>query len=170
MSCQGPGSWQAEGRSDRSGAAASVTFRLETLSGARLGPPDYAGQVVLLDFWATWCVPCRAQAATLEAVYDDYRDRGVQFLAIDQGEERDRVRRFTDERPFPYPVLLDPTEEVGRSFEVVALPHLVVIDRRGAVTYSEPGLASEELVRRLLDEADVRPEPPRPSPEREAQR
>ena len=128
-------------------------FRLASLDGGEIGPQDYPGRVVLLEFWATWCIPCHAQADMLEPLYAEYRGRGVEFLAIDLGEDEETVRRFVAANPFPYPVLIDPADELSYELGVVALPTLMVIDRDGEVVYFEAGVVGENEVRRLLDEA-----------------
>ena len=128
-------------------------FRLASLDGAELGPPDFRDRVVLIDFWATWCVPCHAQAEVLAEVWEDVRGERVQFLAADVGETEEKVRRFVDRSPFPYPVLLDPESRVADSLGVISLPTLMVVDRAGAVTYFEAGIITEEELRRLIAEA-----------------
>lgn len=137
---------------EASAAGADTAFELASLDGGQAGPGDYAGQVVLIDFWATWCVPCHAQAKVLEAVYDKVRD-DVQFLAVDVGEEESMVRGFVEKKPFPYPVLLDPQSRVADSLGVYSLPTLMVIDTEGEVSYLEAGLVSEKQVCRLLEDA-----------------
>lgn len=128
-------------------------FRLATLDGGELGPQDLAGKVVLLEFWATWCIPCHAQADILEPLYREYRERGVEFLAVDLGEDEETVRRFVAANPFPYPVLLDPEDELSWELGIHALPTLMVIDRAGAVSFVHTGVVDEDELRRVLGKA-----------------
>ncbi len=62
-----------------------TSFRLDTLDGSRLGPPDLRGEVVVVDIWATWCKPCDVQAQILEGLHEEYADQGVSFLALNTG-------------------------------------------------------------------------------------
>src|SRR5436309_12962764 len=103
-----------------------VDFQLPSVDGRKLGPRSFPGQVVVVDFWATWCLPCRLQAQILEPVYRDYKGRGVQFLAANVGEEPDEVKKFLKATPFPYPVLLDPKQATADKLGIVALPTLLV--------------------------------------------
>lgn len=142
---------------DAGGAAADgdlagkrADFRLARLDGGELGPPDLANQVVLIDFWATWCVPCHAQADILKELYPEVRGDGVEFLAVDVGEDRELVEEFVASRPFPYPVLLDPRSEVADSLGVYSLPTLMVIDRQGRIAHFEDGIHDEAELRRIL--------------------
>ena len=134
-------------------APASVDFRLATLDGRRLGPADFDGRVVLVDFWATWCGPCHIQRQILEPLYRDFKGRGVEFLAVSLGEDLETVERFVRRNPYPYPVLVDPEDELSVELEIYALPTLMVIDRRGQVAFFEPGLADGEKLRRILQQA-----------------
>lgn len=127
-------------------------FRLESLDGGEIGPPDFPGQVVVVDFWATWCTPCRAQAAILEDVHAEWADRGVQFLAVDVAEERSLVEKFVAENPFPYPVLLDPEDELSARLGLAALPTLMVISSDGQIIYFKPGVVDGERLGALLRE------------------
>jgi thiol-disulfide isomerase/thioredoxin len=123
------------------------------VDGRALGPKDFGGQVVVVDFWAAWCMPCRLQAEILEPVYRDYKGRGVQFLAANVGEEQDTVKQFLKNKPFPYPVLLDPEQAVATDLGVLALSTLLVIDKRGKVSYFQSGIADGDTLRQLIKQA-----------------
>jgi cytochrome c biogenesis protein CcmG, thiol:disulfide interchange protein DsbE len=128
-------------------------FQLKTVDGRKLGPKDFPGQVVVIDFWATWCGPCHLQAQILEPIYRDFKGRGVQFLAANVGEEPDTVKGFLKNKPFPYPVLLDPSETVASTLGVLALPTLMVVDKKGKVSYFEAGIADGDTLRAIIKRA-----------------
>jgi thiol-disulfide isomerase/thioredoxin len=130
-----------------------LAFRLKTTDGRTLGPLDYPGKVVVVDFWATWCAPCRIQAQILEPVSRDLQGHGVQFLAADMGEPEDTVRGFLKENPFPYPVLLDSDGKISDDLGITALPTLLVIDKRGGLRYLQPGLTDGDTVKKIIREA-----------------
>jgi thiol-disulfide isomerase/thioredoxin len=129
-----------------------VAFVLQTLEGRPMSPKDFPGQVVVVDFWATWCGPCHVQARILEDVYKDYHGKGVQFFAANVGEETDTVRRFLKEKPFSYPVLIDPKDVAG-NLGIDALPTLMVIDKKGKLSFFEAGLTDGDTIRRILHQA-----------------
>lgn len=130
-----------------------ASFRMKTLEGGRsLGPTDFPGQVVVVDFWATWCGPCHVQARILEPIYQDYQGKGVQFLAANVGEEAETVRRFLQSKPLPYTVLIDPGDVAGE-LGVFALPTLMVVDKKGRVAFFESGIVDGPTLRRVLKEA-----------------
>ena len=98
MSCKdgaSAGKGTANGAPPKAAAAGTpVDFQLTSVDGRKLGPKSFPGQVVVVDFWATWCLPCRFQAQILEPVYRDLKGRGVQFLAANVGETPDDVKKF----------------------------------------------------------------------------
>lgn len=128
-------------------------FQLASLDGRRLGPEDYEGQVLLIDFWATWCTPCHLQARILDGLYDEYSEQGVEFLAISTGEVEEIVRQFVDGHPYRYPVLIDPEDTLSQELGIYALPTLMVIDGDGEVSYFRPGVTPAKALREILDEA-----------------
>jgi len=147
----GPGAEQVDAPE---GAA---SFRLPSLYGDEdLGPADYPGQGVVVDFWATWCTPCRAPASILEELHAEWADRGVRFLAVDVAEERDTVEAFVEENPFPYPVLLDVEDEVSARIGLIALPTVMVVNTEGEVTYFESGVVGKNQLEKLLERAGAR--------------
>ena len=145
------------------GAARQPGFRLPALDGRRLGPSDFKGKVVVIDFWATWCGPCFLQADILHRVHQQYPKADVQFLAIDVGEDERTVRAFLDKRPIPYPVLLDREEKVSGDLGVVGFPTLLIIDRKGEVSYLRAGIVPEKRLHDLMTKAGA-PAHPTPTP------
>ena len=134
-------------------AAGKTDFQLASIDGRKLGPKSFPGQVVVVDFWATWCMPCKLQAEILEPIYRDYKGRGVQFLATNVGEEPDEVKKFLKDKPFPYPVLLDPEQKTAEGLGIIALPTLLVVDKKGQVSYFESGIADGDTLRGILKKA-----------------
>jgi cytochrome c biogenesis protein CcmG/thiol:disulfide interchange protein DsbE len=92
------------------------------------------GQVVLLDFWATWCPPCLAMMPTLHELYRDWHPRGAEFVGIDSDGpgSRDDLQAFLAQNPFPYPVVLD-DRNVGGAYGVSSIPHVAIIGRDGKI-------------------------------------
>ena len=132
--------------------AAGPQFELASLGGGTVSSSSFAGKVVLLEFWATWCTPCVAQARILEPLHRDFADRGVEFVAINLGEDPRTVAEYVERTPFPYEVLLDPRDELSSRLGIYALPTVMIVDAAGELAFNQPGLASGELLRRVLEE------------------
>lgn len=152
-SCKLPSSGAGEG-SGNSATSLAPAFDLAGLDGSRYSLSDFSGQVVLIEFWATWCGPCRLQAEILARLYKEVGGGGeVEFLAVSLGEAEDIVREFARKDPFPYPVLLDPDETLGYALEVYALPTVMIVDRSGGISFMRPGISDGETLRRALSAA-----------------
>ncbi len=131
-----------------------VDFRLASLDdGAPLGPPDFAGKVVLVEFWATWCGPCRLQAQFLEEIHGELAGKDVAFLAVDVGEDRETVERYVEKTPFPYPVLLDPNDSLSARYRIFGLPTVMIVDRQGKISYLKTGVSPADRLRYELKAA-----------------
>jgi thiol-disulfide isomerase/thioredoxin len=130
------------------GAYPAPDFRLTALDGGLVGPPDFAGQVVLVELWATWCGPCRTQAKILEELHGEFPE--VQFLAVDSGEDEATVRRYVESSPFAYPVLLDPDDTVSSRYRINGLPTVMIVDRQGQISYFGTGVTPPATLRREL--------------------
>lgn len=131
-------------------------FSLERLSGAPLDLPSLRGQVVVVNFWATWCPPCREEIPYLVSTIQEYEKQGVTLVAVNNDDVMDQRQaidgflvRFPQLRP--YVVLGQP--EVGERYQVRALPSLFVIDREGKISASFQGQASEGQLRRWVEAA-----------------
>ena len=141
---------------EQQGGPPAPDFDLPDLDGGRVRLADYAGRTVLVEFWATWCGPCRLQAQILEELYKEIQGPSVEFLAISLGEPDDIVREFVEERPFQYPVALDTEEVLGVSLQVYALPTVMVVDTQGRITYLRPGLSDAATLRQVLNDSGVK--------------
>lgn len=112
------------------------------------------GKVVLLDFWATWCGPCRAITPVLEDIYARHKDDGLEAMAITT-EAREIVALNEQKRPHAMPVYLDRTEKASRAFGAEALPTVVVVDRQGQIVYKTVGFGenTESELRAAVEKA-----------------
>ena len=113
----------------------AADFTLTDLQGKTWSLRELKGKVVLVNFWATWCPPCRKEMPDLNALYQRFKDQGFVILAISD-EEADKVRPFIAERKISYPVMLDPGRKVNELFQVEGIPKSFVYDREGKLSHS----------------------------------
>lgn len=134
-------------------------FVSENLRGGNSGLADYKGKVVLLNFWATWCMPCRAEMPGMETLWQRYKEQGFVVVGIsnDEGSKK-RVDTFTKLLDLSFPVLLDPEGEVNDLYKVSNMPTSFLIDRNGKIISrivgSDDWLSPEaiQLVENLLNQ------------------
>src|ERR1700722_8558175 len=119
--------------------------QLHRADGTTVQPSDYLGKVVLIDFWASWCVPCKTSFPALDALYRRERDRGLEVLAINLDEERKAADAFLASRPHVMPVLFDPKGESALAFMVRGMPSSVMIDRAGNIRFTHMGYSAKVL-------------------------
>jgi cytochrome c biogenesis protein CcmG, thiol:disulfide interchange protein DsbE len=108
-------------------------FTLNTLDDKTISLDDLRGKVVIVNFWATWCPPCRAEMPMLQAYSAENKNRGVIVLAIDVGEEKEVTQKFAADLGLTLPILLDHDTTVMTQFRVQALPTSFFIDREGVI-------------------------------------
>lgn len=111
----------------------AVDFRAETLDGGTMNLDDHMGSFVFLNFWATWCPPCREEMPAMETMQEELSDLPFQILAVSVQEDRSTVQRFIDEYGYSYPILLDPAGRTASHYGVRGLPTTYFIDRDGMV-------------------------------------
>lgn len=135
-------------------------FILPAVAGGEVSREELTGQVVLLDFWATWCGPCHAQAEILDELHAEFAAKGLAVVSIDTNEDLAKVKAFINANPAEYQVLVDEDGRVGDSYGVVALPTVVLVDRQGRVAFTSVGLTEASTLRPLIERelarADVR--------------
>jgi peroxiredoxin len=119
-----------------------------TLSGLR-------GKVVVVNFWATWCPPCRKEMPDLESLYGRFKDQGLVVLAISD-EDASKVKPFISERNFTYPILLDPGRKVNALYGVEGIPRTFVYDREGKLAAQSIDMRTQKQFVEMLGEAGLR--------------
>jgi len=122
------------------------TFTLPALEGgAPIVLDALRGKVVLLDFWASWCGPCREAMPAYQALHDDYAARGFSVLAVNLDEDPADGRAFLARVAVTYPVASDPQGQVAEQYRLAGMPTALLIDRRGEVRRRWVGFQDEEL-------------------------
>jgi peroxiredoxin len=112
---------------------AAPNFKLEGLDGKSISLADLKGKVIVLDFWATWCGPCRLSLPHLDKLYQAQKEKGLQVFALDQQEGKDEVEAFVKKTGLTVPVLLDSEGKVGNQYGVTGIPQTVVIGKDGKI-------------------------------------
>jgi thiol-disulfide isomerase/thioredoxin len=139
---------------DLSGQMAT-DFTLPDLDGQQHRLASMRGKVVMLDFWATWCGPCRRQMPLVEKLSEEFKGKDLVVYAVNQGEPVDRARSYIDQNKYTTTTLLDEKGEVGRDYKVSGIPTLVIIDRDGKIAAHFVGVHTEEQLREGLKKAGL---------------
>jgi peroxiredoxin len=129
-------------------------FTLTDLHGKTWTLSEQRGKVVLVNFWATWCPPCRKEMPDLEALYNRFKDRGFVILAISD-EEAAKVEPFITERKINYPVMLDPGRKVNELFQVEGIPKSFVYNREGKLVAQSIDMRTQGQFLQMLAQAGL---------------
>jgi len=108
-------------------------FTLPLLTGGNVSLSSYRGKVVILNFWATWCPPCRTEMPSMETLYQRFSAQGLEILAVDIGENVSTVQQFIRNSGYSFPVLLDSSNRVSSVYGIEAIPTTYIIDREGKI-------------------------------------
>lgn len=128
-------------------------FTLATLDGGSFRMSDQRGKVLVVNFWATWCAPCRIEIPDLIEMQSEMGSDGVQVVGISLDHDGpDAVQDFADEVAFNYPILLDEGEVAAQFGGVYALPTTIIVDRDGMVRHRISGIVTKNLLMPILDE------------------
>ena len=120
-------------------------FSLRNLKGNYQSLDSFSGQVVVLNFWATWCVPCRVEMPSFEKLYRRYRSEGLTVLAVTLDKKSEKnIKSFVEEYELSFPVLLDEEGKVERLYPSMTIPFTYVIDRKGRIVARVDGAKNWE--------------------------
>jgi cytochrome c biogenesis protein CcmG/thiol:disulfide interchange protein DsbE len=106
-------------------------FTLKDLNGKEVKLEDHRGKIVFLNFWATWCMPCRKEMPSMEKLYTEFKDKDFTILAVDVQEKAEKVRAFKARFKLNFPILLDSDGRVGLRYAGWSIPTTYLIDRGG---------------------------------------
>src|SRR5512134_665621 len=138
--------------------AGAPDFTLPSLGGPNLRLQEQRGQVVMVNFWATWCGPCRVEMPHLSRLYDKYRGSGFVVFAVNIDEDPRKAASVAAQLGMRFPVLLDTDKKVSRMYDLSTMPSTILIDRDGRVRYVHRGYRSgyedtyDKQIRELLRE------------------
>ncbi len=139
-------------------ASKAPDFTLPAIGGTNLRLQEQRGRVVMVNFWATWCGPCRVEMPHLNRLYDKYRDAGFVLLGVNIDDEPRKAAEFASRLGLRFPVLWDADKKVSRLYDLAAMPSTVLIDRDGRVRHIHRGYRDgfehtyEKQIRELLKE------------------
>ena len=114
-------------------------FALRSMQGPSMRMSEHLGEVVIINFWATWCGPCRQEMPLLDALYGKYKQAGLVLLSVNIDEKVEPAIEMAQTLKVSYPVLFDARKEVSRAYDVGAMPVTVLVDRAGVVRYVSEG-------------------------------
>lgn len=138
-------------------SAPTPDFTLATPDGKKLSLKDFRGKLVFLNFWASWCVPCREEMPAMEKLYQEFKDKGLVVVAINLKDNKQDAVKFVKELKLTYPIALDPDGNVGNLYGAWGLPTSYLIDgdgkglARGWGPADWHGAAARKLIKDLVD-------------------
>ena len=111
----------------------AVDFTLKDSDNKKVSLKNYRGKIIMLNFWATWCAPCRLEMPSMEKLHRQFKDKGLIILSVASGEKTERVNKFIKEYEITFPALIDTDQEVTDTYKVWALPTTYFINAEGKV-------------------------------------
>lgn len=140
------------------GSSANVTytapdFELTTLDGETVRLSDYLGKKVILNFWATWCPPCKEEMPHMQKIYEEYKNQGVEMLAVNltsQDKGKEVIAQFVKDHNLTFTVPLDEEGLVGQKYQVMTVPTSYMIDTQGNIVETIVGPMDENMMKKLI--------------------
>ena len=129
----------------------AADFTLQLFDGRTFTLSKHQGEAVIVNFFASWCIPCIAEAPALEAIHREYSDKKVIVLGIAIKDTESAAKGFVDKHALSFPTGLDMDEKIKENFGVYGLPTTFFINGNGLITYTHSGAMTEDLIRHELD-------------------
>jgi peroxiredoxin len=114
-------------------------FTLRSADGQSVSLAQFKGDVVMINFWASWCGPCRQEMPLLDSIYKQYKDMGFTLLGVNVEPHASSANAWLKKTPVSYPILYDPNSQVSQLYQVQAMPTTVIVDRKGIVRFVHNG-------------------------------
>ncbi|MDH5328226.1 MAG: TlpA family protein disulfide reductase [Gammaproteobacteria bacterium] len=124
--------------------AAAPAFTLKDLNGQNVSLKQFKGEVVYLDFWATWCPPCRKSFPWMDQMHQRYKDLGLKIIAVSLDGKRDVIDKFLKENPVKFLILHDPDGKVADAYKLKGMPSSYLIDRQGNIRVTHAGFRDKD--------------------------
>jgi peroxiredoxin len=129
--------WSAA--ADAAAPAPAPGFTLMSRDGRQVSLAQFKGDVVMINFWASWCGPCRQEMPLLDSIYKQYKDLGFTLIGVNVEPDSGAANHWLQQTPVSYPILYDTQSKVSKLYQVQAMPTTVIIDRKGMVRYVHRG-------------------------------
>ncbi len=139
-------------------AGPAPDFTLKNENGSNMRLSEFRGEVVMINFWASWCAPCRQEMPLLDELYTQYQPMGFTILGVNVEEDSTKAKQLLKNIPVNFPVLFDNASDVSKLYNVVAMPSTVLVDRDGNIRYLHQGYkpgyeeSYQQQVRELIRE------------------
>lgn len=159
VSCTGNRATKSEGAAHPLARKPAPDVSLKLKDGSAFHPRDAVGKVLVLDFWATWCAPCKASFPKIDAIYQKHKSKGLMVVAVNEDEDQSKVQPFLDEAKPSFQIAFDNAGKAGEAFGVETMPSSFILDRRGVVRFAHSGYHPDDSatieaeVEELLGEA-----------------
>ncbi|MEK4484525.1 thiol-disulfide oxidoreductase ResA [Psychrobacillus sp. FSL H8-0484] len=127
-------------------------FALVDMNGEKHQLSEYKGQGVFLNFWGTWCKPCEREFPLMDKQYQEYKDQGLQILAVNVGESDFAVQKFIDRKGLTFPVLIDDNKSVMETYNINPLPTTLLINPEGKIEKIITGEMNEEMIKNYMEQ------------------
>lgn len=134
-----PGKASSTNKNATSDKKPALDFKLKDLNGKDVSLSDYKGKKVFLNFWASWCPPCKAEMPDIEKLYEETKDSDLVILAVNVGESKSEVTSFLNDNKYSFPVLLDSDQNITNQYNIKGIPTSFFIDKEGNIVSSKVG-------------------------------
>jgi thiol-disulfide isomerase/thioredoxin len=129
-------------------------FKLKDLNGNEVSLSDYKGKKVFLNFWASWCPPCKAEMPEIEKLYKETKDSDLIILAVDIGEDKQTVKSFIDKNKYNFKVLLDTDQAAATKYNIASIPSSYFIDKDGNIVATHIGSMNLAQMKNYIQQLD----------------